>query len=202
MSKTKRIIECYSDKISVSNDEEINFKVHCLSEKFSISFQRIEDNLPLLDISNLEGKIQPLRKNAFLGVDWETSYTLKVPQNWKSGIYVAKVKTNKEQAYSFFTVRGTNSEIAVLASTHTWQAYNYWGNASLYSDIEGCSKSSIVSCNRPLLSKIPLAIDSMIEEKPFGKQHIMNYERMLFQWLNNQNYKYDVISDPELHTQL
>ncbi len=56
-----------------------------------------------------------------------------------SGIYTAKITDKTSQAYFHITfiVRDalqTRKQIALLASTNTWQAYNFWPgqNSSLY----------------------------------------------------------------------
>lgn len=197
----KHNLECYSDKVSAFVGDTIDFKVNS-SQNFSISFERIETNETLLKINDLTKKVQHQKRNAFLGVNWETSYTLTIPSNWKSGIYAAVVKSQIKTAYCFFIIRGQNNKIAVLASTHTWQAYNYWGGNCFYKNLQACEGSPIISYNRPLESKVPDYFDKSLKEKPFGKNHIMNYERLLLKWLNANNYQYDVVADPNLDTDL
>src|SRR5690606_20868316 len=70
---------------------------------------------------------------------WKTNYSLKIPENWKSGLYAARVYDANHEFYITFIVTNPidpsipkHKRIAVLSSTNTWQAYNTWGGASLY----------------------------------------------------------------------
>ena len=73
---------------------------------------------------------------------WQRTYTLTVPTNWVSGVYVARLttgtnvtpQTTGRQSYIIFTVRedARTSDLLCQASVTTWQAYNPWGGSSLY----------------------------------------------------------------------
>ena len=73
---------------------------------------------------------------------WQRSYTLAVPTNWVSGVYVARLttgtnvtpQTTGRQSYIIFTVRedARTSDLLCQASVTTWQAYNPWGGSSTY----------------------------------------------------------------------
>ena len=73
---------------------------------------------------------------------WQRSYTLAIPTNWVSGVYVARLttgtnvapQTTGKQSYLIFTVRedARTSDLLYQASVTTWQAYNPWGGSSLY----------------------------------------------------------------------
>ena len=76
-----------------------------------------------------------------LGCNWPVAYTLNVPDNWPSGLYVADLLDSDDQpggygSYIFFIVTenqpASTSDILVHIPTNTWQAYNNYGGLSTY----------------------------------------------------------------------
>lgn len=61
-----------------------------------------------------------------------TSFT--IPGSWVSGCFVAKLTGGTKQSYIFFVVRddSRSSEMLMQTSFTTYQAYNGWGNDSVY----------------------------------------------------------------------
>ncbi len=79
-------------------------------------------------------KVDP--STLLLEANWKRSLQIKIDRDWVSGYYLAKlhdVGTGTE-SYVIFVVRDDASPAPVLvqASTNTWEAYNTWGDASLY----------------------------------------------------------------------
>lgn len=189
-------IEGFTNEVSYSKGDIIEFKVNS-RQNFFISISRIETPAQvLLKLNNINGKKQPLNTKLYLGVDWETSHSIEVPATWESGIYAAELNNGSHKSYAFFTIKGERKDLAILASTNTWQAYNFWGEGCFY-NIYGAKVSSLISYDRPMLSLVPESISGLFEEKHFGKKHLLNAESLLFKWLD-QKYKYDVITDTDL----
>ena len=71
-----------------------------------------------------------------LEANWKRSAVIETRQDWVSGYYVVKLHefAHDTETYVVFIVRDDASRVSVLvqASTNTWQAYNSWGDASLY----------------------------------------------------------------------
>ena len=71
-----------------------------------------------------------------LDTHWRESFGLGIAADWVSGYYLIKFEeaATGTQTYAIFVVRDDASRSAALvqASTNTWQAYNTWGDASLY----------------------------------------------------------------------
>jgi hypothetical protein len=85
---------------------------------------------------------------------WNSSYTLNIPKNWLSGVYLAKINTipfsgTQYASYIIFTVRedSRSSDLYFQNSVTTWQAYNPWGGKSLYPYPAGAA--TVVSFDRP-----------------------------------------------------
>jgi len=196
MFKTERIIEGFTDEISVFPGETLHFKVRCLVPKFSISFARIEDQRTLLEVKNLKSNKQPIPTNPYLGVNWETSYILEIPLAWGSGLYVASLNAQNSKFFVFFVVKGFDNEIAVLAPNNTWQAYNFWGGGCFY-DIHGAKQIPILGVNRPVITSAPQVITNLVRKNSaeiFHNNHILSCEQLLYRWMSKR-YQYNVISD-------
>src|SRR6266700_2247335 len=80
--------------------------------------------------------------------NWSPAYTLTTQTSWTSGIYLA-VLTNAQSFYNniIFVVRDDSRVAALLYQqpVNTYQAYNSWGGASLYSS----PRAYKVSFDRP-----------------------------------------------------
>ncbi len=101
---------------------------------------------PMPQLNQTNGLIDCLSGWTTNGVNtnliWQRSYTLPIPTNWVSGVYVARLttgtnvtpQTTGRQSYIIFTVRedARTSDLLCQASVTTWQAYNPWGGSSLY----------------------------------------------------------------------
>jgi hypothetical protein len=69
---------------------------------------------------------------------WEPTANLRIPKDWVSGVYLAKLTEHGEglQSYCIFIVRDDRpADFIVQCSDTTWQAYNRWpDHFSLYDD--------------------------------------------------------------------
>lgn len=129
------------------------------------------------------------------GCDWPVAFTLKIPQDWKSGYYEATLtlQTDDKPVHGrlFFVVRsatpGKQTRILLQLSTNTYNAYTNWGGHSLYSyhDRDGL-QGHRVSFERPLSSQ-------------YG-----NWELPFVTWAESAGYEIDyaVNNDLEFHPEL
>src|SRR5205823_3536382 len=70
---------------------------------------------------------------------WPCSYSLNVPDDWVSGVYLARLTTiptsgSGKQSFSIFVVRedGRSSDLYVQSSVATYETYNPWGGMAIY----------------------------------------------------------------------
>ncbi|MGG1630847.1 N,N-dimethylformamidase beta subunit family domain-containing protein [Rossellomorea sp. NRS-1567] len=192
-------IEGYGAKPSYSPGETIELKVHTLQPTFSIEVKRFgEKESIVFEDAEIKGTKQNYRKYAYKsGADWTTSYSLKVPTDWKSGMYGARIYDDSgKEFYIMFTIRNSSNpkpKLAVLANTFTWEAYNRWGGGSFYGykieDGTGRTNAQILNFQRPNPQINPYE-DSI---------HLPYAEKFLLSWLEKNGYAYDVISEYDLH---
>ncbi|MBY6037091.1 cell wall-binding repeat-containing protein [Fictibacillus nanhaiensis] len=195
--KNNHDIEGYSNKISYFPGETIQLKVHAPNNRFSLSFIRHGKEAKtylkteVTDASSQNYFLDSYREGAF----WKTSYAYKVPTDWPTGMYSAKLTDGTSEFHITFVIKKRNpvgDDIAVLASTNTWEAYNSWGGKSLYSYsyVNGARNyNEVVSSNRPNPEAIPTG----------NEGHLANGERHILSWLERNNHPYSMISEFDLH---
>lgn len=133
--------------------------------------------------------------------NWTSPTTISIPTNWVSGFYVIKmVSAEGYMRYTPFIVRNDSSRAPILytASFITYQAYNTWGNYSLYrgldpsptdvsSEASGEQRAFVVSFDRPY-------------NQHDGLMDFASYEYGLLRWLERQSYNMTYAADVDLDT--
>ena len=88
------------------------------------------------------------------GCGWASTYRLKVPTTWPSGVYYATVGTGATACLVPFVVRAATrtaaAKMMVQVPISTAQAYNNYGGKSLYDFNSTGGRASQVSFDRPL----------------------------------------------------
>ena len=125
-------------------------------------------------------------------LDWPSPYSFVIPPSWESGMYFVQVGSRKLP----LIVKPDPSarrRIAVLAATNTWHAYNAWTGNNLYSTHVGGPIAYYVNMRQPnpgvCFSCTPGG----------GYQHLVDSERYLYKWLDDNGYPFDLYSDLDLH---
>jgi hypothetical protein len=129
--------------------------------------------------------------------NWKPAYTLSVPIDWTTGIYLAKfTDANGMQTYARFDVLGNehSTYVAVTPDT-TYAAYNTWGGYSLYDqDLNGTAgensagtKGTKVSFDRPYVTQN-------------GAAEVLSFEIQTIRWMEQRGYDLSYISSVDLHT--
>ena len=124
--------------------------------------------------------------------NWKPSYTLTIPGDWTTGIYLAKfIDRNGMQTYAPFDVLGgpKSAYIAVTPDT-TYAAYNYWGKFSLYVEdgptTDSAHRDAKVSFNKPY-------------QDHNGASQITSFIIQAVRWMEQRGYDVSYMSDVDLH---
>ena len=123
---------------------------------------------------------------------WSPSYSLMIPLNWVTGVYVAKFTDAKNfQTYTPFDVLGNFHSVYVAVTPDTtYEAYNSWGGASLYAfntiESDSSPKGVKVSFDRPYTDG-------------YGSSQVVIYELASIRWLERQGYDLSYMSNIDLH---
>ncbi len=139
---------------------------------------------------------------------WEPTYSVRVPSEAPSGIYAARLERANDRLFLPFVVRPASprSALAVLVPTLTWQAYgsnrmafSYTEDGlidqalCLYNVHRDGSMVAYSSRHRPTRSWNPAA----------GFQHwgahTLTANLYLIDWLEHEEFEYDVYCDQDLH---
>jgi hypothetical protein len=130
-----------------------------------------------------------------LTTGWHSSGTIPVGADWVSGYYLVKLHddVNGGESYANFTVRSaTPAPIVINLSTNTWEAYNRWGNLSLYRD-----------------SRVTPALTSKLDVphqvtflRPYGDEwgagKFFLYDRPLVEWAESHGYPVSYSTDEDV----
>ena len=131
------------------------------------------------------------RKTGLVEANWQPSYTLTVPLDWTTGVYLAKfVDAYGFQTYAPFDLRGDSHSLYIaVTSDTTYAAYNDWGGYSLYrayASPEIGGRGVKVSFDRPYTHGN-------------GSGFVFDFEIVTIRWLEREGYDVSYMSSVDLH---
>jgi hypothetical protein len=158
------------------------------------------------------GTVQPRcpmdRVTGLIACKWSASYNLPIPQNWTSGVYLAKLTNDQQyQSYIVFTVRddARRADLLYQQSVTTYQAYNDFPydavkgqgqpvtGKSLY---EGGSSPAHLGLGTTRAAKVsfdrPYASDN-------GAGNFLDWEVYYVRWLERSGYDVAYSTDVDTH---
>ncbi|WP_139070079.1 N,N-dimethylformamidase beta subunit family domain-containing protein [Bacillus sp. FJAT-27225] len=188
-------LEGYTSATSVAPGQSLSFYVKS-SKAYHVEFYRMgyyngRGGLLTGTKTGLAAKAQVNSPDSItLNAKWNVSFTHKIPGDWKSGAYLAKlVNTDKQASYIPFVVRDSspNADFMAVMSHNTYQAYNNWGGKSLYGYNSSNKTPAIkLSFNRPYKSGN-------------GAGEFFAYEYNLIRWLEKNGYNVTYVTDHDIH---
>jgi len=195
----------YADKISLLPGEELNLMISTGSNAFSIELLRVGKDLQKIDeVRNIEGTYQGIDTKfpSALGCGWKPTMRYKIPDSVPSGCYLIKLVGDRGDDNSFIPVivkpEKPGTQIAVIASTNTWHAYNSWGGQNFYINFTSFPSKYILNTQRPF----DLYLRNPVEETcQITRDHLLVGERLIWAWLEREGFHYDLYSDIDLHSQ-
>ncbi|SDS49851.1 DUF4082 domain-containing protein [Microlunatus soli] len=161
-------IQGYTTKYSYLPGETVKFKVKTDSANWRIRIyrmgwyggagaRRFDDVTPSVPLPQRQPDNPILQADVLLKDygNWAVSASWTIPTNAVSGVYYALLERldNDDSNHCIFVVRRNGpSDILVQTSDMTWQAYNMYGDNSLYFSEQGATlgRAYKVSYNRPI----------------------------------------------------
>ena len=135
------------------------------------------------------------KQTGLIEANWQVSYSLVVPSNWTTGVYLAKfTDINGMQSYVPFDVLASNptSTYVVVTPDTTNAAFNDWGGSSLYpagndlfSESNIGAKGTHVSFDRPYTQQA-------------GASQVLVFEANAIRWMERQGYDISYMSDVDV----
>jgi hypothetical protein len=218
-------IEGYANKRSVAPGDTLTFYVHLPAghTNYQVRYFRYgassQEGLgaPQLvagPVSYTNGRVQNYDSLAYQnGAQWQPSFSQVIPTSWTSGIYAAQLTdtTSGDVSYVTFIVKdasGSQKSIALVASTNTWAAYNFWPgeiSGAFYDatygtncDDKGATARNQVSFLRPNPDATPLnldIIDPCHQTRYQRTEHLAAGEIFAARWLQREGWPYSMLTD-------
>ena len=197
-------LQGFATEMSVQRGQTIEFKVDTRASSYRIELYRLGyyQGLGARRVDTVQPhvtlpQIQPAcLQQADVGLvdcgNWRVSARWTVPTTAVSGVYLARLvrPDTGGASHVLFVVRdgASAADVVFQTSDTTWQAYNTYGGASLYSGgPAGCAYK--VSYNRPLHTR---AVDG-------GQDSFFNAEVAMLRWLEANGYHVTYQSGVDTH---
>jgi len=216
-------IQGFATQISSNVGETVEFKIATDATKYRIEIYRLgyyngDGARKVATISQelTQAQIQPhpivdYTTGLIDCGNWEVSATWQIPEDSVSGVYIAKlVREDGVEGSSHipFIVRedGSTSDIVFQTSDTTWQAYNAWGGASLYTGNVPIDPADMIAWMPPNCScgltaigrayKVSYNRPFITNTSPAGGTHdfIFGVEHSAIRWLEQNGYDVSYIS--------
>ncbi len=208
-------IEGYCSRQSVAAGETIDIMVSSqpaedfIIEIFRTGYYGGKGARLLRTLGPFKGKTQPV-PDSTMGdrhlheCRWEPSCSIKIPEDWPSGVYLGRLTTLKDttgfgywQNYVVFIVKDDRpADICLQCSDNTWQAYNKWPSRfSVYTHPKGNQGPwAMVSFDRPY------GMYSQIYDNPqsLGSGEWLCFEFPLAYWLEQHGYDVTYCSNSDM----
>ncbi len=205
-------IEGFAYPPSVNKGASVDFFVNTGAPRFEIAIYRSGyyqgTGGRFIDAVELEGTEQPACDNDLYTTgltscsNWSASHSLTIPDDWTTGIYVAKLTradTNGE-AYMLFVVRDDDSGADILyqQSLFTYHAYNNFGGKSVYTFNSGtCETDSLAARGVKVSLYRPFGPGMGITANFFNNYFRVEYP--MVQWLEAQGYDVAYTTNLDTH---
>ena len=127
---------------------------------------------------------------------WTSDYGFTIPPSWDSGFYIVEVRRPGGSQRVPLIVKPAppaRERIAVLAATNTWHAYNEWSKSLYTTSIPG-DLAYYVGMRQPNPGG-----QADLHSPGIGISHLVDAERYLYKWLDDNGYPFDLYSDLDLH---
>ncbi len=133
-------IEGYCGRLSYTAGDTVELHVSTRADRFEIAVHRWGATREQVHTASAEGVYTPAPTDAdSRGCGWPALMTFKVDPSWRSGFYLVTLTAvsapdGRAVAHAGFVVRaaGERASALLVLATNTWNAYNTWGGASLY----------------------------------------------------------------------
>lgn len=207
-------IEGYCSRTSVRAGDRLSIMVSTNpSSPFQIDIYRLgyyggKGGRHVLRLGPFQGSPQPdppMGEERVRECQWEPAATVKIPNDWLSGVYLGKLTSEREkfQSYVIFIVRDDRRcDFLFQCSDTTWSAYNRWPDYfSLYDDGTPPHNWYVgpgvrVSWDRPY-GKYRQIFDAPLSQ---GSGEFLLWEFPLAFWMEKEGYDVSYISNVDTHT--
>jgi hypothetical protein len=195
---------------SVQPGEEIAIFVSSQVGSYAITIYQVGwfgDGLTERSMATIDGlptNPAPIRipPNAYRdGAQWDPVATFTIPQDWPSGLYLARVASGAPAPIDLlFVVRaaaGTEQKLLLVVPDCTYQAYNTWGGRSLYGNLSGNHDAGAFRSASAF--RIPVAFELSFDRPNRGYNIPDMPEAPFLRWLARSGIPVDVCTLRDVH---
>ena len=165
------MLACYTDVLSCRPGQSVTLFASSSSSGFcSVEIARVGKSR---EVTLAADQIVVKRQDApprpdIEGCAWQAVFTIEVGADWRSGYYDIALRNRAgESAHHLLCVkpalRDNRSAAALILSTNTYHAYNWWGGANAYCDV-----TSLMSRAKALPQAMEGAIGTLSTQRPFA----------------------------------
>ncbi len=124
--------------------------------------------------------------------NWKRSLRIEIADDWVSGVYLVRLRETESStaAYAIFIVRDDDSPAPTIVqcSTNTWQAYNGWGDASLYGSF-GADRNYVGKTRRAYRVSYDRPYDVTLQGgRNYGAGEFLTWEYNFIRWAESQGF--------------
>lgn len=178
----------YASATSVAQGGSIQFHIATSVSPFTVTVTNLGDARINSQIAGQTSGSSSCSGGYATGCDWDVTTTFTVPASWPSGYYSASFPTAFGTRHIIFVVRaaqpGSSARILLVSPTHTYQAFNAFGGASLHRSAAN-SDAMTLSYDRPY-------------DQNSGRGRFDNWERDFVNWMHRTGRQYEVATDVDL----
>ncbi len=190
----------YADRVSVAGGDTLRFFVSTAAPQFDLNVSRMGwyEGLGARQVHTAFGLIgspqptpEPDALTGLVAVTWLPAYSLVVPYDWVSGVYLVRLlATNdaRDVGYVLFVVRTDRqpADFVYKLPLNTYQAYNNWGGKSLYAYNSTGGPATHVSFDRP-------------HSQWDGAGQFFDWDYPMIRWLEREGYDVTYLADVDAH---
>lgn len=160
--------------------------------------------------SSLKGSAQPTPEEghkSLMECNWDEAVSIKIPNDWVSGVYLAKLSTQKAdaEAYMIFIVKDERkADLLFQCSDLTWLSYNRWPQWHSFYDSKTSQWAARAPDNYDVGFDRPYAMfwnlyPAGFEPLTNGSGEFLMTEFPLAFWLEKEGYDVSYISNVDTH---
>lgn len=133
---------------------------------------------------------------AVRGTGWKKTHSIGIDSSFPTGWYVLSLKKGGDSFHQSIFVQPSipAKKVAILFSTNTWNAYNFWGGHSIYSK----NHTDSVSFFRPQLVANPFLKNTYPNHQLYFQG--ANKDRYLAEMLDSADFAFDAYSMEDLES--
>ena len=145
----------YATPMSVRQGDRVAFHISNSRSYYDVFvFHEGAKRQLVKEINGLQGALQPVPECGYRdGFDWSETIAFQIPDNWKSGVYIASFPTGQGMREILFVVRPKvpHAPILLTIETNTYAAYNPVGGKCFFPYLSTERRhSELLSFERPL----------------------------------------------------